>query len=245
MSWHEKRLIGFDIETTGLDISRDQIISAAIVLVGDNKLQENYDFLIKPTIEVPAEAIKLHGISQADIDRGSDPAEAIKEMNTILAREMNLGGTLVIFNSVFDLTILLRQSKELGLPLLTELVDKDQFKIVDPLVIDRAANKNRPGRRNLQTLCRHYRVKFDFNNAHTADVDAIAAARLAWKMASLHKELQIEPVDLFNKQAGSALNQAKELRNHFESQGRDVFVSLDWPYQKDVVKNALPISFVS
>jgi DNA polymerase-3 subunit epsilon len=245
MSWHNKRLIGFDIETTGLDIASDQIISAAVVLVGDSKLQENYDFLIKPTIEVPDEAIDLHGISRDEIDHGEDPVKGIEKINNILAREMNLGATLVIFNSIFDLTILLRQSKELGLAPLTELVSKENFIVVDPLVIDRAANKNRPGRRNLQTLCRHYRVKFDFDNAHTADVDAIAAARLAWKMASVHQELQIARPDLFKQQIGSALKQAKDLREHFASQGRDVFVSLDWPYQKDVVKNASLFSAVS
>jgi DNA polymerase-3 subunit epsilon len=245
MSWHEKRLIGFDIETTGLDMDKDQIISAAIVLVGDNKLQENYDFLIKPTIEVPDEAIKLHGISREEISTGKEPAEGIKEINQILAQEMNSGATLVIFNSNFDLTILLRQSKELGLAPLTELVSKENFIIVDPLVIDRASNSKRPGRRNLQTLCRHYHAKFDFNNAHTADADAIAAARLAWRMADIYPELQIDREVLFNKQAGSALKQAKELRQHFESQGRKTFVSLDWPYRKDVVEKASLISALS
>lgn len=245
MSWHNKRLIGFDVETTGLDMDKDQIISAAIVLVGDDKLQENYDFLIKPTIEVPDEAIKLHGISRKEIASGQDPVSGIEEINQVLAQEMNLGGTLIIFNSVFDLTILLRQSKELGLTPLTKLVDQDKFRIVDPLVIDRAANKNRPGRRNLQTLCRHYGARFDFDNAHTADADAIAAARLAWKMAEIYPEIQIDRETLFNKQVGSALKQGEDLKKHFESQGRDVFVSLEWPYRKDVVEKASLISVSS
>ena len=61
--------------------------------------------------------------------------------------------------------------------------------VVDPLVLDRAADKYRPGRRNLESLAKHYGVQLD--DAHTADADAKAALDVALRIADQHEKLQV------------------------------------------------------
>lgn len=229
MDWHKGTLIGFDVETTGLDLSKDEIISSGIVVVsgGDKEVTHS---VIKPSIPVPDQAINLHKLSRDTIEKGKDPKTGIEEMLTKLAFEMNRGGTLVVFNAPFDLTILDRQAIELGLNRLQDRVEA--MTVIDPLVIDRAANPTRLGRRNLQTLCRHYRVKFE--TAHHADGDAISAARLAWKMADTHKVLrEASPDHIHWQQAIWAASQASQLALKIKKP-----VDSDWPIRKSVIENA-------
>lgn len=212
MSWHKKTLIGFDTETTGLDLNRDEIISAGIVAVGEERDTIRKNWLIKPSIPVPDEAVKLHGIPREDIEKGMPHTQGIEEIISYLADHMNQGGTLVVFNAPFDMTILRRQAIENEIEPLEDRVGSDNYIIVDPLVLDRAANPDRMGRRNLQTLCRHYSVPFNFKDAHSAEADAIAASRLAWKMADVYSVLDgIDRVELFERQKIWSERQGKEI----------------------------------
>ena len=102
--------------------------------------------------------------------------------------------------------------------------------VFDPLVIDRAKDRYRKGKRNLGALCELYGVKLD--NAHDATADATAAARLAWKQVrSTYPELaQMSTDELMEFQAVEYYKLQTELREFFESKGRDVSnLTTSWP----------------
>ena len=100
--------------------------------------------------------------------------------------------------------------------------------VVDPFVLDKQFDRYRRGKRTLGAVCEHYRVRLDA--AHTANADAIAAARVAWRLAQAVAELrETELRALHGRQVLWAAEQAASLEQHFREQGNDELVERDWP----------------
>ena len=100
--------------------------------------------------------------------------------------------------------------------------------MVDPYVLDKNYNMYRPGKRTLSVLCESFGIALD--DAHTADADALAAARLAWKLAHMTAELQqFDLLELHERQIEWASSQAVELQAYFESKGRIERIEGAWP----------------
>lgn len=60
---------------------------------------------------------------------------------------------------------------------------KNRAQLFDPLVVDRAKDKYRKGKRKLEFMAAHYGVPFDPEKAHKADYDVEITARVAAKVA--------------------------------------------------------------
>ena len=71
-----------DCETTGLSISKDQIISIGAVKIVGNKLMtsERLELLIKPDKAVSSESIKIHRLRELDVANGLDPEVAAAKL---------------------------------------------------------------------------------------------------------------------------------------------------------------------
>ncbi len=52
-----------DLETTGLDVTKDVIINAAAVKIKRGRITKIYESYVKPPISIPQESIKWHGIT--------------------------------------------------------------------------------------------------------------------------------------------------------------------------------------
>lgn len=220
----------FDIETTGTDRESDRIVTAAVSLVGAELPGEHRAWLVDPGIEIPTGAAAIHGITtEMARNDGSSPGEAVEEITSLLARHVLAGAPVVAFNANFDLTILDREASRHGVaPLLERVGGTHGMLVIDPFVLDRQFDRFRKGKRTLQAVCRHYRVPFD--EAHTANADAIAAARLAYKLGAVVPELrELDPGDLYRKQISWAAKQASLLEEYFKGQGNDERVEGVWP----------------
>ena len=54
----------FDTETTGIDTSHARVVSSTIALLGPaGEVQERYDWLLDPGVEIPEPAARVHGIT--------------------------------------------------------------------------------------------------------------------------------------------------------------------------------------
>lgn len=238
MDWHMGPFAAFDIETTGTDKELDRIVTAAISLVGAGLPGEHRAWLVDPGIEIPAGAAAIHGITTEKArDEGSDPGETVEEITSLLAEHVLAGAPVVAFNARFDLTILDREAGRHGVASLLDRVGGPQgMLVIDPFVLDRQFDRFRKGKRTLQAVCRHYRVPFD--EAHVANADAIAAARLAYKLGVIVPELrELDLGDLYQKQISWAAKQAALLEEYFRGQGNNERVEGAWPI--------VPVSTVS
>jgi DNA polymerase III subunit epsilon len=224
LSWADGRLCGFDVETTGEDPDRARIVTATVVLVGSNRPNHEFHLLIDPGVEIPAESTAFHGITteQARAE-GRAPADALAEIVRLLHTSWERGVPVVAFNGAYDFTVL---DRELGRHLDRGFAATGP--VVDPHIIDRALDRRR-GKRTLEETCGHYRVRLD--NAHDATEDALAATRLAWRLARVYPEEVGEPSlpVLHDKQVAWSQQWAESLNQYWKSQGKDKTMDGAWP----------------
>lgn len=224
MSWHTGRLCGFDLETTGVNLDEDRIVTACVVQCGGRQPTQSATWLADPGIEIPAGAAQVHGITteKARAD-GRPAAEVIGEVLAALGQAIAHGLPVVAMNARFDLTLLDREARRYGLDPLPA-----GFPVVDPYVIDKAVDRYRRGSRKLVDLCTHYEVLI--GDAHTADADAIAACRVAWRQGQRYERLAAMSLDeLYTAQIGWAADQAASLQAFLRQKNPDAVCPMDWP----------------
>jgi DNA polymerase-3 subunit epsilon len=230
MSWHVGGLAAFDLETTGIDSESDRIVTAAVSIVGVGRTPEHHAWLVDPGVEIPAGAAAVHGITTARARaEGGAPPEAVAEIVAVLAEQLTRGIPVVAFNARFDLTCLDREARRHGIVPLVERVGGDAgLLVVDPHVLDKQLDRFRKGKRTLGAVCAHYNVPLD--EAHAANADALAAARVAWRMGEAFAELR-EPdlPTLHAQQIDWAAEQAASFEDYLRRNGRDERIERAWP----------------
>ena len=231
MSWHLGRMAGFDLETTGIDVEQDRIVTACVVQCGGGQPTASATWLADPGIEIPTAASDIHKVTtERARAEGRPAAEVIEQVTAALAQVVRDGIPVVAMNASFDLTMLDREARRHGVQPLTDLVG-DALRVVDPRVLDKRLDPYRRGGRKLEDLCRHYLVALD--GAHSADADAIAACRVVWRIAA-NRQPDFGDLDALHKeQIVWAREQAESLAAYFrKTPGKEQWadgVRTDWP----------------
>jgi DNA polymerase-3 subunit epsilon len=132
---------------------------------------------------------------------------------------------LVIYNACYDLTLLDRELRRHDFAGLNTV----GLAVVDPLVIDRGVDRYRRGSRKLADTCRHYGVQLSGEDAHTAEGDAVAAARLAWSIAHRYPDACSDLGTLQVAQASWHRTWAAHFEDYLRRQGKPETVSGTWP----------------
>jgi DNA polymerase-3 subunit epsilon len=130
---------------------------------------------------------------------------------------------LIAYNASYDLTVLDAELRRHGHPPLTI-----GGPVIDPLVLDRALDRYRRGSRKLAAACEHYQVRLD--GAHDAAADALAAGRVAWRIAQLHPHIAAMPLpELHAFQARAHETWADGFESYLRSQGKSEIIDRAWP----------------
>ncbi|WP_295627098.1 3'-5' exonuclease [uncultured Corynebacterium sp.] len=215
------RMFAFDLETTGTNPHECRIVTSALVRIDGGPPQAR-ELLADPGVEIPEAAAAVHGITTEHARAHGRPHDEVLAQTIAAIRAAWRDGlTLVAYNAAYDLTVLRTQDPSFTIDGL----------VFDPLVVDRAKDQYRKGKRTLGDVCAHYRVRLD--NAHEATADALAAARLAWMMSKkVWPELsELDGDELMEYQAVSHFESQRSLRDYLQRQGRDVsdFRISAWP----------------
>lgn len=224
--FHYGPMLGFDVESSGVDVETDRIVTAALVWVhGPN--MDNQSWLLNPGISIPEEATKVHGITNEQAAGGDDPADILPIIAAAIMDQLDQGLPVVVMNAPYDLSMLDRELRRHT----TEawLDPTDLAPIIDPYVLDKAMDPYRKGGRKLTDLCKHYQVPFD-GDAHTASADAFATLRLAWRMAEVWNLGDRDLTELHQQQIGWRREQQESLAAYFRKTGKsDAGVNPSWP----------------
>lgn len=232
MTWHIGRMVAFDVETTGVDYETDRVVTAAVIAVGGDRPTQTATWLIDPGIDIPDGAAAIHGVTTAHAQAHGDKApDALDEIAGALAGQVDQGAPVVAMNARYDLTMLDRELRRWNLPTLTERI-REPLVVIDPMVLDKQVDRFRRGGRKLVDLCRVYGVQLGEDQAHDCSEDALAAARVAYRIAVVHPRVQMPAADLHRLQVGWAAEQAASLQEYFRSPrgGQpDAVVEGAWP----------------
>ncbi len=238
MAWRDGPLLGFDLETTGVDTAFDLPVQVALVWTVPMRVVRVDSWIVNPGRDVPEGAIAVHGITteRARVE-GCSLADAACRIHEALRRAAADGVPVVAMNASFDVTIAERLFARFHLPALA------WHSLLDPLVMDRHVDRYRPGTRCLDALCEHYRVRL--KQAHDATADAEAAVALVRRIGSRYPECgDLSPEVLTGLEAGWHEEWAVNYDAVCRGEG---FEGLDpaefsWPFRRDPPPVALVLS---
>lgn len=185
-SWQNGKLLAFDLETTGVNKLEDVPVSFALVMFDEGAIIESRTALVNPGRTIPPGASAVHGIStERAMEEGIPMEDAVEEITAALVSASENGTPVVGFNLSYDLTMTDARSRAIKGIGLRELGWAGP--VLDPLVIDRALDKYRKGKRTLDLVCGNYGVVNE--SAHDASGDAIASAYVLLAMAEKFPEI--------------------------------------------------------
>lgn len=228
LSWHEGPLASFDTETSGLNTAEDRIVSAALIRAdGGEPLRWISD---ADGVEIPKGASDIHGMTTEFVRAHGRPAkEVIEEITAAVAEELADERTaLVVMNAPFDLPLLDAECARHGVPTVADRIGHPIGPVIDPLVLDRAMDRYRKGKRNLETLAAHYKVPL--TGAHQADADAEAALGVARAIGEAYPILQVPARALHGRQVAMRASWASNFQAFLRRSGKpDAVVDGSWP----------------
>jgi len=160
-----------------------------------------FPLLINPGCPISEESTHIHGITDAMVTHATDADIAINAIAGHLTDAVNNGVPIVGMNLAYDFTVLDRRLRTHGLTTLGDRASDARIGdpapgrthsplmlVLDALVIDRGVDRYRKGPRKLTDLCQRYGI--ELTNAHDADADALASARVLGVLRDIARATQ-------------------------------------------------------
>ena len=147
------------LETTGINVVTDRVVEIAMLKINPDGREEELIQLINPEMEIPRQAIAIHGISNEDVQDAPLFSQKAAEFAAFLDG-CDLGG----YNSNrFDIPLLTEEFLRVGVD-----IDLKKRKFIDVQTIFHRMEK-----RTLGAACKFYLDK-ELVNAHSAMADTRA-----------------------------------------------------------------------
>jgi len=155
-----QRSVVFDTETTGLEpLQGHRIIEvAALELVNDLPTGREFRRLVDPERDVPEDATRIHGFSNAHLAGQPRFADIVDELLEFFG-----DGKLIAHNAPFDFGFLDAELSRIGRPRL------DRERMVCTLVLAKGRYPGMPN--SLDALCRRFSIDLSARTTHNALLD--------------------------------------------------------------------------
>ena len=222
-SWSRSRLVGFDLETTGVDPSTARIVTAAFV----ESVDDSRTWLADPGVEIPEPARAVHGITTEFAQANGAPvAEVVAELCSVLADLKADGAVVVGHNIVYDLSVMAAEVRrhQPHIDLSAQLPT-----IIDTFVVDKRVEQFRRGKRTLTETAKRWKVTL--LDAHDAAADALAALDISRALAESSAEIaNLTRDEIMAAQGIWKRTQAADLQSWLRRKGNaDAVVDASWP----------------
>lgn len=228
MGWTDGLLLGADAETTSADPETAHLVTWTCVLDDPGRGDpQTWEWMADPGIEIPTEASNIHGVTTAQARaEGRPERDVVAEILEWLAANWTPVRPIVFYNAAFDLTLLDRRGRALG------LLDHEGLPIrgpiLDPLIWDRMHPRTRfrktahEGGRTLTNVTRFYGCPIDPDKAHNSTVDTLAAVTLARAVGRRHRDLgATSPRELYRWTKRNAMAWSIEITRFIKDKARE------------------------
>lgn len=170
-----KPIVFFDLETTGINIAKDRIVEISILKIFPNGTQESKTWLVNPEIEIPEEAIAIHGITNEKVVTEPTFKELASEINKMIA-DSDLAG----FNSNrFDIPLLAEEFIRAGV----------KFEGKNRATIDVQTIFHKKEERTLSAAYKFY-CNTELEDAHSAEADTKATYEILKAQLDKYSDLK-------------------------------------------------------
>lgn len=182
-----ERTIFFDTETTGFDADKgDKIVEIGCIEIVDSRHGDTYHTYLNPEREIPDDAIKVHGITDDQVQDERKFYQVAEEFIQFIN-----GSVVVAHNAEFDVKFINAELAEASRRLNKDLGQiEDYCTVVDSL---REARRMMPGKKNdLNTLAKRFNVDISNRDLHGALVDSLILADVYGAMIKYERENDIK-----------------------------------------------------
>ncbi len=169
------RYVIFDLETTGLNLNRDRVVSAAAYRVSDGRiaLGDVFSSLVSPGRDIPPSAVRIHGIMPSMVNQAPSFAEVFEKFLGYLGTDILVG-----YHVGFDLHFLnIYMQQAHGFPLQNLVLDAQCMcrRVCFPPHL-RSYARRLKNYQDLDTVAKHFGI--EIQERHTALGDALATAMI-------------------------------------------------------------------
>lgn len=204
----KRPIVFFDLETTGVDASKDRIVEISMVKVMPDGEEIVKTRRINPGMPIPPEATAIHGITDADVAGEPKFAQIARSLEQFI-RGCDFGG----FNSNrFDLPMLVEEFMRAG-------VEVDDFKRRKFIDVQNIFHK-----KEQRTLVAAYKFYCDkeLEGAHSAEADTRATYEVLKAQLDRYDDLEndVDALAAFSCRAEAADYAGRIL---FNDKGEEVF----------------------
>lgn len=173
----ERPLICFDLETTGLQISKDRIVEICMIKLNPDGTKEEFHRYLNPDCPIPEETSRIHHIYDSDVKDKPTFSEIADELTAFIA-DADLAG----YNSnYFDVPLLVEEFLRCEKPL-----NMRGRRLID---VQHIFHKMEP--RTLKAAYKFYCNK-ELEGAHSADCDTAATLEILMAQIDRYKEVEYE-----------------------------------------------------
>lgn len=177
----QQRWVVLDLETSGLNMNRDQVLSIGAVVIEDGAIDlgQQFECTIQRVDHQLSPAVLIHGLAPSVIAAGSEPVEALLDFMAFLG-----DSPVLAFHAPFDQHMLARALKDS----LDYRLQHPFFDVADiaPMLCEQV-NLRQAG---LDDWTRHFGLHAE--ERHHASADALVTAELALILFSHARRQQLD-----------------------------------------------------
>lgn len=174
--------IVLDVETTGLDYTKEKMVEFAAIRLENGKMKDRFETLINPEQHIRKSSIAVHGITEEDVKDAPTEAEVMPMILDFIGDY-----PIIAHNAIFDYSFINEASiRTTGKPITNVRIDSQQmFKEVYPELESCG----------LESLMNKFNVEFDTRHRAMADTEGLAKAypelkklydkKYAWQLQQL------------------------------------------------------------
>ena len=170
-----KSICFFDLETTGISITKDRIVEISILKVNPDGSEEKKTWLVNPEMPIPAVVTAVHGITNEKVANEPTFNALAKEVNTWI-KDSDLGG----FNSNrFDIPLLAEEMLRAGI----------DFDMKNRRSVDVQTIFHKMEQRTLTAAFKFYCDR-SLEDAHSAEADTMATYEVLKAQLDRYEDLE-------------------------------------------------------
>ncbi len=170
-----KPIAFFDIEATGLNVTKDRIVEISVLRVNPNDSKEIKTWLLNPDYPISKEASKIHGYNNDELLEKPTFKQKAKDIANFFK-----GCDLAGYNSLkFDIPMLVEEFLRAGV----------EFEVKRRRLIDVQNIFMKMEQRTLNAAYKFY-VGKNLENAHTAEADTLATYEVLESQLDRYKETE-------------------------------------------------------